>query len=1039
MLCRHVQALEGRVEGSDSVAAFISSLQTLPQALQQLPTEALSRRGGGRIEGISRQNTSGSKATGLSRQAVRHLWVRAALLEKVLDKIVQHLAENSSLYYEKYALLMDPVDGRILASLLVGPCALEYTQMKTADHYWTDPSAEELMQRHRIHSPHYRTDASPSKKPALHIRLRQASSGSVSEDRPAPAARDHVELLHQSSRSTLIYGKNSVRVQPRGDLDPVPGYLSLHQSGERLTLKWTPNQLMNGSLVEPAPGKGALWDYTVTVHLEHIVYIHCHQQCSESVLVLVGQDGVQRPPVHFPPGGHLLSFLTCLESGLAPNGCLDPPLDPHSDKGGTFQRSRKRLVRMPAAIDQPDQPELGTTRAAMMTTTTEKMDFVFRIIYPNQRSTNVIIIHHYGTTSRAGSGSMSSGDEEQERVAKEAFWEARQGVRRYAGHPAAPLAHALQGGFLLTAFIPPLFWPPPPTNQVPSLCKYLLAVTSFCVIPIHSAHSTTFPERLTNLLDYTYFTPFILHSHHQQLASIESFTGQTCCLVQLSLAEYVPKAAIFDHDYSLAKAKLNLVGYSNDRVLMPLKSLCENMQKQILSRALFGWLAYCKHMTTVRTHLSALVQPCPLSPNPGDSEGITGDAWESWKAGFLNLSESELFQRVYYGGVEQCVRRYVWPYLLRHYRFGMSCGERDTVDVETRERYQALLAEWHTCKAAVRQRGTKNDNGHAGNSSLGSLGQKQSTLNSSVSSEVFESTEDPEPTSASMDLGSGSRQVSLENPEAERVPVNVDAIHANVQVEVVDEYNQHGVGGVELQTSQEVPMETPQPLAAFSDEELDNYAINLQRIDKDVHRCDRSYWYFTADNLEKLREIMCCYVWEHLDVGYVQGMCDLLAPLLVILDDEVMSFSCFSLLMKQMSQNFPHGGAMDTHFSNMRSLIQVLDIELFEWMQRNGDFPDFFFCYRWFLLNFKRELLYDDVFTVWEVIWAARYVASAHFILFLALALVTRYRDVLLENNMDFTDIIRFFNEMAERHDVQEMLATARNLVFCVQSLIENK
>lgn len=27
------------------------------------------------------------------------------------------------------------------------------------------------------------------------------------------------------------------------------------------------------------------------------------------------------------------------------------------------------------------------------------------------------------------------------------------------------------------------------------------------------------------------------------------------------------------------------------------------------------------------------------------------------------------------------------------------------------------------------------------------------------------------------------------------------------------------------------------------------------------------------------------YVWEHLDVGYVQGMCDLLAPLLVILDN----------------------------------------------------------------------------------------------------------------------------------------------------------
>ncbi len=38
---------------------------------------------------------------------------------------------------------------------------------------------------------------------------------------------------------------------------------------------------------------------------------------------------------------------------------------------------------------------------------------------------------------------------------------------------------------------------------------------------------------------------------------------------------------------------------------------------------------------------------------------------------------------------------------------------------------------------------------------------------------------------------------------------------------------------------------------------------------------------------------------------------------------EAMAFSCFSELMKRMNQNFPHGGAMDTHFANMRSLIQV--------------------------------------------------------------------------------------------------------------------
>lgn len=48
----------------------------------------------------------------------------------------------------------------------VGPCALEYTKMKTADHFWTDPSADELVQRHRIHSGHCRQD-SPTKRPAL--------------------------------------------------------------------------------------------------------------------------------------------------------------------------------------------------------------------------------------------------------------------------------------------------------------------------------------------------------------------------------------------------------------------------------------------------------------------------------------------------------------------------------------------------------------------------------------------------------------------------------------------------------------------------------------------------------------------------------------------------------------------------------------------------------------------------------------------------------------------------------------------------------
>ena len=37
------------------------------------------------------------------------------------------------------------------------------------------------------------------------------------------------------------------------------------------------------------------------------------------------------------------------------------------------------------------------------------------------------------------------------------------------------------------------------------------------------------------------------------------------------------------------------------------------------------------------------------------------------------------------------------------------------------------------------------------------------------------------------------------------------------------------------------------------------------------------------------------------------------------------------------------------------------------------------------------EFVYDDIFSVWETIWAAKHVSSAHYILFIALALVEVY------------------------------------------------
>jgi len=62
------------------------------------------------------------------------------------------------------------------------------------------------------------------------------------------------------------------------------------------------------------------------------------------------------------------------------------------------------------------------------------------------------------------------------------------------------------------------------------------------------------------------------------------------------------------------------------------------------------------------------------------------------------------------------------------------------------------------------------------------------------------------------------------------------------------------------------------------------------------------------------------------------------------------------------------------------------------------------------------ELVYDDVFITWETIWSAKHVSSPHFVLFIALALVEYYREIIIDNSMDFTDIIKFFNGISRCH-----------------------
>lgn len=135
--------------------------------------------------------------------------------------------------------------------------------------------------------------------------LNTSSEDSTSRCTTQHIAKDYVESLHQNSRATLLFGKNNVMVLPAkaDQTEPMPGYLSLHQTANFLTIKWTPNQLMNGYTESEVSDKSIYWDFALQVRLDEIVYVHCHQDVDTGgTVILVGQDGVQRPPIHFPKG-----------------------------------------------------------------------------------------------------------------------------------------------------------------------------------------------------------------------------------------------------------------------------------------------------------------------------------------------------------------------------------------------------------------------------------------------------------------------------------------------------------------------------------------------------------------------------------------------------------------------------------------------------------------------------------------------------------------------------------------------------------------
>lgn len=899
------------------------------------------------------------------------------------------------------------------------------------------------------------------------------------------------ETLHQNSSSLLIYAKNNIYLETNGEtIIYRPGYLSLHEtfSPPDVILKWIPNHLINfghqNSVLqtddrkeqekanESSPVDSSSLDQIIYFSMSKVVLLHCKlflgintrepdkdtiEADAENIesVTMLECDGVQRAPFKFPVGGVKL-FLSCLDNGLrvSQNRCLSPTIwlsnpqanatysptsithygldTSHSCHKALEISNLDQTVRIKSEENYADKDKANNGEVASTSTDGQIVNLVFQII--SSENTGKINTKFLSSTeSTATQNSAITGTS--------------------SSITSEPDSGSIQSASITSSF---------DTHQHTQKRQFRWSLKRLARFSNNSSASTSSSSQ-SNIRVFD--ENKTLNDYHSNQTTFDS-------LARISFNLEVDK-----HDDQNGHSNINrierkledlsehmeIAGYASvDQHILrgnsekPVSVLCERMKKQIIARAFYGWLTYCKKLKLIRIHLSDLIYKrvsLKSSLNYFECEksnefeiyelqkGLTRHRWKQLTTDHPSRSKClrrEVALFVYHGGIEDNeLRRIVWPYLLGLYKY----NKINHIEVleSHRIKYKNAQDEWQQVAKVVESNDARLF--------------AENLVNSNLKNQSLKKNND-------MVEDNLKTKIDLKSPSDDQLKY----------IDYLAEKNSTKIRRRRLESH----------CSLHEDSSIaDIFGNDLHRIEKDVQRCDRNHIYFKNEkNLDRLRQIMCTYVWLNLDHGYVQGMCDLAAPILVLFskDDENddnclwITLACYSQLMKRCINNFPKSSTskhsyqesrMAKQFESLRYLIQVFDPKLFETLLTDdcndntdlneGTSPNqqaklyecfyhqLYFCYRWLLLDFKREFKYEHLFMVWETIWAARNLTTSNFVVFIAFALIRHYRDIIIENKMDYTDTIRFFNEMAERHEASKVLDLARDCVIELNSMLNNK
>ncbi|KAJ4726727.1 GTPase-activating protein GYP7 [Melia azedarach] len=445
-------------------------------------------------------------------------------------------------------------------------------------------------------------------------------------------------------------------------------------------------------------------------------------------------------------------------------------------------------------------------------------------------------------------------------------------------------------------------------------------------------------------------------------------------------------------------------------------------------------------------------------------------------------------------GVDPSIRAEVWPFLLGVYDLNSSKEEREIIRTQKRKEYEKLR---RACRRLLKRNNGSlkskeiSGTGYSGDSGSGIQDTDTSSSEDVVSARESLCSEERSPNAEYSD--DPSSELLDGNVSSRRITTDASALNSESSdsdssgdPEVIQSFPCSE--GREENNSDEAPKENIPPTSTEVRAKLhatEDFATWQRIIRLDAVRAN-SEWISYApsqaavsdgrarrsaeavglkdyDHLEPCRifhaarlvAILEAYALYDPEIGYCQGMSDLLSPIIAVITEDHEAFWCFVGSMKKARHNFRLDEVGIRRQLNIVSkIIKSKDSHLYRHLEKLQA-GDCFFVYRMVVVLFRRELTFEQTICLWEVMWADQAAIRAgigksawsrirqrapptdDLLLYAIAASVLQRRKLIIEKYSSMDEILRECNSMAGQLDVWKLLDDAHDLVVTLHDKIK--